>query len=113
MTDTSDGAAAGDPASAPIAGELLEQIAVKPSAEERRSDARGRIGNTALQTTLPGALVVLGTWAAALAGLDLDPGAGRDMPATVAAAFVTVLTIVVAWRMNRAGLNATDDDVLE
>lgn len=65
-------------------------------------DREGRVGRTSLQVGIPGAIVVIGTWAARLAGLDLDPGPGVDMPADVVAAWVVVVTIAAAWRMNRS-----------
>ena len=64
-------------------------------------DRSGRVGRTAVQVGVPGALVVIGSWAARLAGLDLDPGAGTDLPADVAGAFVAVLGVLLAVHMNR------------
>lgn len=84
-----------------------------PTAEEQTSDARGRIGNTALQSTIPTALVVIGTWLLALASIDLDPGAGTDMPAVVAAAFTNAITVLIAWAMNRKSLRAVQSEVVD
>lgn len=64
-------------------------------------DADGRRGRTATQVGAPAAFVVIGTWAARLANLDLDPGAGVDMPADVTAAWIFVVAMVLAWWMNR------------
>lgn len=68
---------------------------------EDRADAHARIGRTAIQAGGPGAVIVVANWAATLAGLDLDPGAGRDLPANVVAAVGVLLTIAAAWAMNR------------
>lgn len=78
--------------------------AVVPSAESNKAQGRLAIARTSVQSTLPGALVVIATWWCALAKIDLDPGAGTDMPATVTAAFVTVGTIALAYLMNRGKL---------
>lgn len=73
-------------------------------AELRRVDARGRIGNTAVQVGIPAAIVGLGSWICALLHIDLDPGAGTDMPAQVAGYFVAVIGSGIAWLMNRRNL---------
>lgn len=96
-----------------VTGELIELAAVQPSAEEQRADARGRIGNTALQSTIPTALVSIGSWLLALSDVDLDPGAGTDMPAVIASAFTTILTVVLAWFMNRKALGAVHAELVE
>lgn len=80
--------------------------AIVPSASAVKADARGRVGNTVTQVGVPTALVVLGSWGARLAGIDLDPGAGVDMPAEVVGAWVAVGTYAMARWMNREGLNA-------
>lgn len=64
-------------------------------------DREGRVGRTAVQVGIPAAIVGIGTYFARLADLDLDPGAGRDMPADVVAYFITVVAFGIAWRMNR------------
>lgn len=80
------------------AGELVEVTPTPASKAERADRARGR---TAVQVGVPTALVILGTWAARLLGLDLDPNAaGVDMPAEVVGAWVAVLTVALAFRMN-------------
>lgn len=91
---------------APVAGELVELQAIQPSDAQQRSDARGRIGNTAVQTGIPGAVIVIGTWVCALGHIDLDPGPGTDMPAAVVGAFGALLTVLIAWKMNRTGLRS-------
>lgn len=100
-------------AHAPIPGEVVELTAVQPSAETMREEARGRIGNTALQSTIPTGIVVIGTWLLALFAVDLDPGPGTDMPAVVAAAFSNLITVLIAWRMNRKALTAVQTEVVE
>lgn len=94
----------------PVSGELVElpEASVIPSPAEQRADAKGRVGNTVTQVGVPVGLVIIGTWAARLAGIDLDPGAGVDMPAEVTGAFIGVATWAMATWMNRAGLNASE-----
>lgn len=93
-----------DPSGEPVAGEVVQVDAVVPSAEANKAQGRLAIARTSVQTSLPGALVVIATWGFALSHVDLDPGAGTDLPAVVAAAFVTVGTIAGAWLMNRGKL---------
>lgn len=65
-------------------------------------DSEGRVGRTAMQVGVPASLVVIAHWAARLAGIDLDPNAaGVDMPAEVVAAWIAVVTVVLARWMNR------------
>lgn len=64
-------------------------------------DRTGRVGRTAVQVGVPAALVTIGTWLARLADVDLDPGPGTDMPTQVAAAFVALIGVGLAWWMNR------------
>lgn len=65
-------------------------------------DRSGRVGRTTTQVTIPAALVVIGAWVARLADVDLNPLEGVDeMPADVVAAFVAILTVALARRMNR------------
>ena len=78
-----------------IPGEVL---AVEELGELDRSD---RIGRTALQVGIPAAIVGIGSWAARLADLDLDPGAGVDLPADVAGYFVALIAFGLSARMNR------------
>jgi hypothetical protein len=94
----------GDPPGEPVAGAAVQIDAVVPSAEANKAQGRLAIARTSVQTSLPGAAVVIGTWAFALAHIDLDPGPGTDLPAVVAGAFVTVGTIAGAWLMNRGRL---------
>lgn len=99
---------------APITGTPVDApAAVIPSAAEQRADAKGRVGNTVTQVGLPTSIVIIGTWIAALAHVDLDPGAGTDLPAQVTGAFVFVITWAMARWMNREGYNATDDHAAE
>ncbi len=70
--------------------------------DEVSTDSENRVGRTTVQVSLPAAVVVIGTWSARLGGLDLDPGAGVDMPAEVVAAWVAVMTVLLALRMNRS-----------
>lgn len=84
-------------------------VAPRPHAAELRADLEelgridqaGRFGRTAAQVGPPSAFVVIGTWAARLAGLDLDPGPGVDMPADVVAAWISAVALIAAWWMNR------------
>lgn len=64
-------------------------------------DRQNRVARTTVQVGVPGALVIVGTWVASLAHLDLDPGAGRDIPANVTAALIVLITAVLAAGMNR------------
>lgn len=76
-----------------------------PTREQLRDldnlDRAHRIGRTTLQVGTPAAAVVIATWVARLAGLDLDPGPGTDMPADVVAAWVALSTAGLAALMNR------------
>ena len=80
-----------------VAGELIE---FTPSEAEQNAGADRARGRTALQVGIPGALVVIGSWMARLGNLDLDPGAGVDMPANVTAAWIILVTVALAIRMN-------------
>lgn len=93
------------PDAAPVAGQLIQVDAVVPSPEQRKADARGRIGNTAVQASVPAALIIVGSWIASFWHLDLDPiGTGRDLPGVVAGAIGSLLTVLIAWRMNKPNL---------
>lgn len=77
-------------------------MATKAELEELSTiDRQARVGRTAVQVGIPTAIVGVGTWAARLAGIDLDPGAGVDMPAEVVGYFIALVTIAIAWSMNR------------
>lgn len=102
--DAADALEPGAPPGEAVAGERVTVDAVIPSAEANKAQGRLNIARTGVQTSLPGALVVVGTWAFLLAGVDLDPGPGTDMPATVAAAFTSIGTILGAYLMNRGRL---------
>lgn len=65
-------------------------------------DRSGRVGRTAVQVGTPAALVTVGSWLARLAGLDLDPGPGADLPAEVSGALVALVAFLIARRMNRS-----------
>lgn len=86
----------------PVSGELVDPpaAAVIPSTAEQNAAADRARGRTAVQVGIPAAIVGIGSWAARLAGLDLDPGAGVDLPADVAGYFVALVTVILAWRMN-------------
>jgi len=64
-------------------------------------DRGSRVGRTAVQVGVPAAILGIATWAARLAGLDLDPGAGVDLPADVAGYWVAIGTFAMSLRMNR------------
>lgn len=104
MTEA-DPLAPGDPPGEPIPGEAIRLDAVVPSAEANKADGKNRIGNTTVQVGLPSAIVTIGVYFTGFAHLDLDPlGPGRDMPTTVTAAFIFVVTVLVAYGMNRGKL---------
>lgn len=65
-------------------------------------DRSNKIGRTLVQVGIPTAIVGVGTWLCALLGVDLDPGAGRDLPAEQTGYFIAIVTGLMAWRMNRA-----------
>lgn len=90
-----------NPDAAPVMGEAVLMEGIIPSVEAQAADRQNRIGKTTVQVGTPTALVTIGTWLARLFDFDLDPGPGVDLPAEVAAAFVGVLTVVLAFRMNR------------
>lgn len=95
----------------PTEGELVEMTAVVPSAAAQRADAKGRVGNTVSQVGVPTGVVIIGTWLARLAGIDLDPSdveGAVQMPTEVTGAFIAVGTWAMARWMNRDGLAATD-----
>lgn len=81
---------------------MPERIAAEKLDDLAEVDARARVGRTAVQVGIPTAVVGIGSWVARLLDLDLDPGAGRDMPADVVGYWIAVVTVVLAWRMNRA-----------
>lgn len=105
--DTIEAAVApGQPPGEPIAGERIVVDAVIPSAEANKADGKSRLGNTAIQTVLPGAaLTVVSYVLIAHVHIDLDPaGAGTDLPMNVTNAVKDILTIAVAYWMNRGKL---------
>jgi hypothetical protein len=99
MTDISTDAGTG----VPVSGELVTppEAAVIPSKAEENSAADRARGRTAVQVGIPAAIVGIGSWLARLYDIDLDPGVGVDLPADVAGYFVAVLTVALAFRMNR------------
>ncbi len=77
-----------------------------PTTKERLAeivplDRESRVGRTGIQVGIPSAVVVIGSWVAGLAQVDLDPGPGRDIPANVVVAFIAIFTGLGAWLMNR------------
>jgi hypothetical protein len=99
MTDPLD--AEPNPDAAPVAGEVVSLDAVVPSADQMAADRSNRVGRTSLQVGIPAAIVGIGSWLARLKHVDLDPGAGVDLPADVAGYFVALATFILAYRMNR------------
>jgi hypothetical protein len=86
----------------PVSGELVvSEAAVIPSVSEQNQAADRARGRTAVQVGVPAAVVGIGSWLARLFGVDLDPGAGVDLPADVAGYFVAVVTVALAFAMNR------------
>lgn len=104
-----DGEPAGPVEGEAVAGTVVTTTAVQPSAAQRRSDGRRRINTAVTYVTPPTAVVVIITWLARLFHLDLDPGAGSDMPADVTGAFVALGTWLMAHRANRSDLRAVDE----
>lgn len=93
MTDT--------PIVEPGTGELVAATAaVIPSVAEENSAAERARGRTSVQVGIPAALIGIGSWLARLADLDLDPGAGSDLPADVSGYLVALLAYVLVVRMN-------------
>lgn len=88
---------------ATVSGELVAspEATVIPSTADQNAAADRARGRTAVQVGIPAALVGIASWAARLGHLDLDPGMGVDLPADVAGYFVAVLTVALAFRMNR------------
>lgn len=92
-----------EPIAAPVHGELVESslVAVTPSPAEQNTAADRARGRTTQQVGMPSALVVIGAWIARLLDVDLNPLDGsEDMPPEVVAAFIAVVTVVTAIRMN-------------
>lgn len=86
----------------PVSGELVEppEAAVIPSVAEENSASDRARGRTAVQVGTPFALLTIFTWALRLAGVDLDPGAGEDLPTEVGGAWVAIFGLALAFRMN-------------
>jgi hypothetical protein len=62
--------------------------------------ASQRIARTGGQVGTGGFIIVIVAWLARLFGVDLDPGPGVEMPPEVTAAFIGLITLLAAWRMN-------------
>lgn len=86
----------------PISGELVElpAAAVIPSVAEENSAAERARGRTSVQVGIPAALVGFGSYLFRMAHVDLDPGAGSDLPADVSGYLVALLAYVLVVRMN-------------
>lgn len=87
-----------EPEEIPATLEHFDDGAIAGLGELDRSD---RIGRTALQVGIPAAIVGIGSWLARLNGVDLDPGAGIDLPADVAGYFVALIAFGLSFGMNR------------
>lgn len=90
---------------APVTGEEVAPPAVTVAPDQASQNAasdRAR-GRTSIQVGIPAAIVGIGSWLARLCDVDLDPGAGMDLPADVTGYFIAVLTVVLAFRMNPKG----------
>lgn len=87
-----------------IPGEPIELDAIVPTPEANKAQGRLAIARTGIQGAVPGALLVVVGWQCQLHDVDLDPGAGTDFPATVSAALVVLLTVAMAYLMNRGKL---------
>lgn len=94
------------PIPVPVTGTVVEEeagvelVQVTPTPSEITQAADRAVGRTAIQVGLPTALVGIGTYLFRLWDIDLDPGAGRDMPADVVGYFIAAVTILVARKMN-------------
>ena len=91
------------PGAAAVSGELVEapEAAVIPSDAEQNAGADRARGRTAVQVTIPSALVIIFDWLCALAGLDLDPwSTGTGLPASINVAMTALATVALAFRMN-------------
>lgn len=98
----------------PVVGVPTSVQAVQPSAVQRRADAKGRVGNTFTQVGVPASLLTVAVYLTGFWHLDLDPiGKGTDIPTLVNNSLLVLLTWLLCRRMNRDGLNATDDDPAE
>lgn len=86
-----------------VSGQLvdLDTVQVVPTPAEQNAAADRARGRTSIQVGVPAAVVGIGSWVARLAHVDLDPGAGMDLPADVAGYFVAVVTVALAFCMNR------------
>lgn len=90
-----------DPEAAAVSGELVTpEATVIPSAATQNATADRARGRTGIQVSTPFAILTIGTWILRLADVDLDPGPGVDLPAEVAGAWVAVIALVLAFRMN-------------
>jgi hypothetical protein len=94
----------GDPPGEPVAGNIVQVDAVVPSAEANKAQGRLAIARTITQGGIPTAVLIILTWAGAMAKLDLDPGPGTDLPAPVGGAFVFVGLTIAVYLMNRGRL---------
>ena len=95
--------AAADPTiPAPVTGTAVAPptAAVIPSASEQNAAADRAVGRTVVQVGIPTAVVGIGVWLMRLLDVDLDPGAGRDLPADVVGYFIAVATWAGARTMN-------------
>lgn len=91
------------PDAAPVTGELIDPPAatVQPDQASQNAGADRARGRTAIQVGTPGFLVIIGTWYARLKGIDLNPLPGEEeMPADVVSAFIGLVTVLLAVRMN-------------
>lgn len=89
-----DEVVSGEPVAPPTA-------AVIPSTAEKNAAVDRARGRTSIQVGIPAALVGIGSWWMRLHHVDLDPGAGTDLPADVAGYFVAVVGLGLAFAMNR------------
>lgn len=90
---------------APIQGTDVDDpggdlVTINPTIAEQNTAAERARGRTTIQAGLPTILVGIAVYLLRLWNVDLDPGAGKDIPADVAGYFVGLATIGIAWRMN-------------
>lgn len=94
-------ASEGDPLAEGVPLNAAPDLEALSAAVEVAAHKQNAVGRTALQVSTPAALVTIGTWWARRQGMDLDPGAGVDLPAEVASAFTGVVATLLAVAMNR------------
>jgi hypothetical protein len=93
----------------PVTGTLVEGgdfaegalASVQPSAADQNNAADRARGRTTMQVGLPSAVLAVIVWQLRRMGIDLNPSPDEtELPTEVAAAWLTLLTVAFAFRMN-------------